>query len=93
MSHASTAARVRAAKEKDPSRYCAHPTCLWRTDDTYCPRHAVPCERCGARWGTLTLTAKGAFCPDCVEQTVQHAEDPHPDAIARQEQNDWERSR
>lgn len=37
--HGSVAKSVRLAKEAHPERYCADKRCLWRTDNTYCPRH------------------------------------------------------
>lgn len=42
MSHNSTAAAVRAAKERHPKHYCPEPGCLWRTGDgSRCPHHAL----------------------------------------------------
>lgn len=88
MSHASTAARMRAAKEQHPERYCAEPSCLWRTEDTYCPRHAAHCADCGKAVSLFAHTERGVVCDDCVKR-----EDPTPEAIARQEQQDWDGSR
>jgi hypothetical protein len=60
-SHGAVAARVRAAKERDPEYFCRAPGCLWRvlghSDDGRvtplsepCPKHPVKrevCEHCG----------------------------------------------
>lgn len=89
MSHSRTAARVRAAKEQHPERYCAAKDCLWRTDDTFCPRHAAVCVSCGQHGGEFANTTRGWQCDAC----VAHPEDPAPEVIARQEQQDWEESR
>ena len=39
MNHASVAAKVRAAKEKWPLRYCADTKCLWNLSHGPCPKH------------------------------------------------------
>ena len=36
---ASTAKKVREAKERHPELYCPEKDCLWRTGGGYCPRH------------------------------------------------------
>lgn len=42
MSHASTAAAVRKAKESRPSDFCSNPRCLWRTSTGKpCRNHPV----------------------------------------------------
>ena len=39
MAHASIAAKVRAAKEKWPLRYCPDTRCLWNLSHGPCPKH------------------------------------------------------
>lgn len=34
--------QLRLDKEQHPERYCRIPSCLWRTDETYCARHTRP---------------------------------------------------
>lgn len=38
-SYRAVAAKVAADKERDPSKFCPTPRCLWRTGGGYCPRH------------------------------------------------------
>ncbi len=39
MTHGSVAAKVRAAKERNPMRYCSDMRCLWNLLHGPCPKH------------------------------------------------------
>jgi hypothetical protein len=67
--HASTARRVRLAKEQTPSNYCFDNNCLRRvmTVDGYvpCPKHGVEpgrCESCGDFTDDATDFCNGTRC-------------------------------
>ncbi len=59
--HASVAAKVRAAKEKWPLRYCTEPKCLWNLLSGPCPKHkrAARCDDPGAHQPDCTCDGGG----------------------------------
>lgn len=56
MTHGSVAAKVRAAKDKWPLRYCSDARCLWNLSHGPCPKHR----------GTRTAVGTCGWCAGVV---------------------------